>query len=1060
MMQIGSAGSMSRWILRTVIVMVCVMMAVPQIYSQALATGQAKFLGCVHSGGTPAANWSTYFNQVTPENAGKWGNVEVTRYSYNWTNLDAAYNFAKSKGIPFKMHTLVWGQQSPNWIMALSPADQAAEVEEWIRLVGTRYPDIDYVDVVNECLPGHAPAPYANALGGAGTTGWDWVIRSFELARKYLPKAKLLINDYNVIINSSTTNTYVGIINLLKARNLIDGIGEQAHFYENADTTVLSTNLNALAATGLPVYISEFDVSTPDDALQNTQFQRLFRLYWNHPAVKGITCWGYVQGSIWRVDGYLVRSNGTERPSLQWLRSYLTSGNYQTHQSGIWSDTNSWQRYDGTSWVYPAPAVPAITDKVVAIASGHTITVTKNDSAGQLSVLSGGKLVINPFVTFKIKNEAGDDLTVSGTVQNFGSLTVEDSATIRIGSGGTYQHSWDGGAIPVATWSQGSTILFDSLRTTAPTNGNQNFSNIVWNNPAQSANLNLGWNGNTIGGNITIQSTGTGRWQMCAPAVGASTTVTIVGDINQSGGQFSPTGTGNGNTVITINHSGNIAVTGGNFSICRGSQAGTGTTTWNFSGSTFSMSNATTQNSNAAGAKFVFVKAGVQTLTLGADNTLSSLPMEVGNGSTLSMGTSAIRGSGMFMLDAGATLETGNTGGIDSALQMTGTKTLSKAAGYSFNGLAAQATGSLLPDTVSTLSVNNSEGVSLTSPVVVTTSLEMKKGLFSPAGKSVSYGPNSSLRYSGSLEQTTADFEFPATNGPKIVTIANGSYNGVNLHASRKVSQVILTTGKLRLGASTLTVDSVTNVSSARYVITNGTGALRQMSIGSQQRLYPIGIADGYAPVWVMNTGVVDTVSARVEYDGAPAPLGARVTARWSLGENSPGGGNYTLQFGWTILLEDEIFGVNRAANARIYRVSDTTEAGWGSYASVFTAPLYSIARGGVTSLGSYVVGRFSNTTSVTSESKTTPKEFTLGQNYPNPFNPSTTIRFTLPKSVFVSLKVYDMVGREVASLLSGEMPAGGYSTEWNALNVPSGTYFYRLQAGAFVETRKLVLLK
>jgi GH35 family endo-1,4-beta-xylanase len=1060
MVKCRSTRSMLSMVLCAAIILACECLFVHRLVSQGLAAGQAKFLGCVHSGNTPAANWSTYFNQVTPENAGKWGNVEAARNIYNWTGLDAAYNFAKSKGLPFKMHTLVWGQQSPAWITALSQADQAAEVEEWMRLVAERYPDIDLVDVVNECLAGHAPAPYANALGGAGTTGWDWVIKSFQMARKYFPNAKLLINDYNVINTTSTTNSYLAVINLLKDRNLIDGIGEQAHFYETADTNVLKTNLAALAATGLPIYISEFDVNLADDAQQNNRFQALFNIFWRNPMVKGITLWGYVQGAVWRTDSYLVRSNGTERPALQWLRTFLSAGNYHTHQSGNWNDVNSWEQFNGTGWSYPAPTIPVITDNVVAIASGHTVTVTANDSAGQVSVSSGGKVVINPGVVFKIKNKAGDDLTVNGTVQNFGTLALEDSATIRFAMGGLYQHSRDGGAIPSALWAQGSTILLDSLKSSAPSNGNQSFGNVVWNCPAQTGNISLGWNGNTIGGSISIRSTGTGRWQMCAPAAGASATVAIGGDVIQSGGQFTATGTGNGNTAITINHTGNITVTGGNFSISRGSQGGTGTTIWNFGGSAFSMSDAAAQNSNSAGAKFIFMRAGLQSLALGGNTTLSALPIEVASGSTLSMGTSGIRGSGIFTLDAGATLEIAHAGGIDSALQMTGAKVLSKAAGYSFNGLAAQATGNLLPDTVSTLSVNNTEGVSLTSPVVVTASLDMKKGAFSPGGKGVSYGANSSLRYSGSLEQTTADFEFPAVNGPRVVTIANSSTSGVNLHASRAVRQVILAAGKLRLDASTLTVDSVTNAASSRFVITNGTGTLRQTSVGSQQKLFPIGITDGYAPVWVTNSGIADTISARTEPDASAAPFGGRVNAKWTLAESSAGGGSYTLQFGWTVLLEDEMFPVNRAANARIYRVSDTTEAGSGSYASVLTAPLYSLARGGVTSLGSYIVGRFKIMTGVSHESMTTPKEFSLGQNYPNPFNPSTTIRFTLPKTVFVSLKVYDVAGREAATLLSGETPAGSYAMEWNALNVPSGTYFYRLQAGTFVATRKLMLVR
>jgi parallel beta-helix repeat protein len=87
-------------------------------------------------------------------------------------------------------------------------------------------------------------------------------------------------------------------------------------------------------------------------------------------------------------------------------------------------------------------------------------------------------------------------------------------------------------------------------------------------------------------------------------------------------------------------------------------------------------------------------------------------------------------------------------------------------------------------------------------------------------------------------------------------------------------------------------------------------------------------------------------------------------------------------------------------------------------------------------------------------------KEYWLGQNYPNPFNPLTNITFTLPSRSFVSLKVFDALGREVSILVSEELPAGTYSRRWNAASLPSGVYFYRLQAGSFTEMRKLVLLR
>ncbi|MEK6569987.1 MAG: T9SS type A sorting domain-containing protein, partial [Bacteroidota bacterium] len=85
---------------------------------------------------------------------------------------------------------------------------------------------------------------------------------------------------------------------------------------------------------------------------------------------------------------------------------------------------------------------------------------------------------------------------------------------------------------------------------------------------------------------------------------------------------------------------------------------------------------------------------------------------------------------------------------------------------------------------------------------------------------------------------------------------------------------------------------------------------------------------------------------------------------------------------------------------------------------------------------------------------------FTLSQNYPNPFNPATAIRFEISGSRFVSLKVYDVLGREVAALGNEQKPAGRHSVDWNATGLTGGVYFYRLNAGEFVETKKLVLLR
>jgi hypothetical protein len=85
---------------------------------------------------------------------------------------------------------------------------------------------------------------------------------------------------------------------------------------------------------------------------------------------------------------------------------------------------------------------------------------------------------------------------------------------------------------------------------------------------------------------------------------------------------------------------------------------------------------------------------------------------------------------------------------------------------------------------------------------------------------------------------------------------------------------------------------------------------------------------------------------------------------------------------------------------------------------------------------------------------------YSLSNNYPNPFNPTTRISYTIPKRSNVNIKVYSLLGSEVAELVKGEMEAGSYDIEFNAANLPSGVYFYRIQSGNFIDTKKMLLLK
>ncbi|MHB8338047.1 MAG: T9SS type A sorting domain-containing protein, partial [Ignavibacteriaceae bacterium] len=100
------------------------------------------------------------------------------------------------------------------------------------------------------------------------------------------------------------------------------------------------------------------------------------------------------------------------------------------------------------------------------------------------------------------------------------------------------------------------------------------------------------------------------------------------------------------------------------------------------------------------------------------------------------------------------------------------------------------------------------------------------------------------------------------------------------------------------------------------------------------------------------------------------------------------------------------------------------------------------------------------NVTDVKKENNQTPTAFTLSQNYPNPFNPSTVIKYSVPKSGIVTLKVYNMLGQEVATLVNQMQNSGNYIVNFNANNLASGVYMYRIQSGDFTLTKKMELLK
>jgi endo-1,4-beta-xylanase len=283
-----------------------------------------KYVGNIDTRGQVRSDFVMYWDQVTPENAGKWGSIEGTRDHMNWAGLDAIHDYAKQHNIPFKQHNFIWGSQQPSWIGGLSQADQAAQVEEWIRLFCERYPDTQLIDVVNEPPP-HTTPVYTAALGGAGTSGYDWIAQAFKWAHQYCPSSILILNDYNNIELSGDNAHTIDIVKRIQGVGApIHGVGAQAHGCANLSASTIQSNIDKITAqTGLPVYISEYDLNIADDNQQKTVMQSQFTMFWNDPNVAGITLWGYIVGATWETNSGLMSSSGTMRPAMTWLMSFL-----------------------------------------------------------------------------------------------------------------------------------------------------------------------------------------------------------------------------------------------------------------------------------------------------------------------------------------------------------------------------------------------------------------------------------------------------------------------------------------------------------------------------------------------------------------------------------------------------------------------------------------------------------------------------------------------------------------------------------------------------------------
>ena len=301
-------------------VAVCLLSAVSMSASAQLNSNPDKFLGNITTSGQVDWGSEPYYqlwNQITPENESKWSSVQGGgQNSWNWGSVDYIVNYAKNHHFPFKFHALVWGAQYPGWIRDLSLGARYNAIVKWMDEVKKRYPDLQLIDVVNEAITGHQPdTPYfIEALGGTGKTGYDWLIKAFELASERWPNAILIYNDFNTF--RWNTDQFITLVRTLRdAGAPVDAYGCQSHDLTDCSVEEFKSSMDKLQSS----------LKMPNDDLQLQRYQEQIPYMWEADYCAGITLWGYIRHHTWTTNGNsgIIEEDGTDRLAMEWLRGYM-----------------------------------------------------------------------------------------------------------------------------------------------------------------------------------------------------------------------------------------------------------------------------------------------------------------------------------------------------------------------------------------------------------------------------------------------------------------------------------------------------------------------------------------------------------------------------------------------------------------------------------------------------------------------------------------------------------------------------------------------------------------
>lgn len=461
------------------IIMLTLCLFCSSIAGPGIADGASKFVGNITQSNTapgPNDEFTKLWNQATAENGCKWGSIEGTRGKYNWAGCDAAYNQAKNNGGHFKFHALLWGSQYPGWLESLSVDDTKKAITEWFDAVKAHYPDIEMIDVANEAIRtgnGQYHSNYTKtkiipALGGDNNGDYQFLTTAFKMARERWPKAILIYNDYNTI--QWNVDQGIDLINTIRKNGApVDAYGLQAHDLMSTGGGYNGTggggnclNYNTFKSTmekihsktnNFPILISEYDVPSTDDNIQEQCYKEQFAYWMEDPYVAGITIWGYIYGRTWldcngQASGCsgLIK-NGQDRKAMTWMKNYLATNkgvNTTGLATGIAADPEPQTPFGGNAATIPGkieaenfdvPGIGSGNDSYSVGSSGHGDSEYRKDEGVNLYKNATGVVIGY--------NDEGNWYEYTVDVKETGTYTVY-AAVAAAGSTSSFKLSIDG----------------------------------------------------------------------------------------------------------------------------------------------------------------------------------------------------------------------------------------------------------------------------------------------------------------------------------------------------------------------------------------------------------------------------------------------------------------------------------------------------------------------------------------------------------------------------------------------------------------------------------------